>query len=119
MDKESIRKKSVIGFLCLGLILAVVDANKPEPLAVEGIGKSYNGDLKISIKVKEKGDTFKILGVDVDHKDTPPIADPAIEALKTQTIIKQHHKLDSVAGATYTSNGYMEALKNAIDNIKF
>ena len=119
MTKELLRKNCIIGFLGLGLILAVVDANKPEPKEFSGVGEGYNGQMTINIKVKSKKDSFKILGVKVKHIDTPPIADPAIEKLKGQTIIKQNSEIDGVSGATYTSNGYKEGLKNAIGNIKF
>lgn len=119
MTKELLRKNCIIGFLGLGLILAVVDANKPEPKEFSGTGEGYNGQMTINIKVKQKNNSFKILGVEVKHIDTPPIADPAIEKLKEQTIVKQSYKIDGISGATYTSNGYKEALKNAIENIKF
>lgn len=114
MNKEVLRKRAVIGFLALGIILAVVDMNKPEPRTVSGVGEGYNGDVKVVLKVKEKGSEIKIIGVDVDHEDTPPIANPALETLKAQTIQAQNpEEIDMVSGATYTSEGYVEGLKAA------
>ncbi|MGL6066302.1 MAG: FMN-binding protein [Cetobacterium sp.] len=114
MTKESIRKIIVISFIGLGLILAVYE-KKPGPITIEGSGTGYNGELSVELKVKSNG---KIIGVNVIHEDTPPIADPAIENLKSQILTKQSSKLDIVAGATYTSEGVIEALEDAIIKIK-
>ncbi|MGL4947433.1 MAG: FMN-binding protein [Cetobacterium sp.] len=115
MTKESIRKIIVISFIGLGLILAVYESKKPGPITIEGSGTGYNGELSVELKVKSNG---KIIGVNVIHEDTPPIADPAIENLKSQILRKQSSKLDIVAGATYTSEGVIEALEDAIIKIK-
>lgn len=118
MNKESLRKKGIIAFIVLGLVLAVVEANRPGPMVVEGIGTGYNGDLVVSLKVKPKGEGFKIIGVDVNHQDTPPIADPALETLKAELLKNQISELDIISGATYTSQGFKEATQKALDNLK-
>ncbi|WP_297597729.1 FMN-binding protein [uncultured Cetobacterium sp.] len=118
MDKESLRKKSVVAFIVLGLVLMVVEANRPGPMVVEGVGSGYNDDLVVSLKVKPKGDGFKIIGVDVTHQDTPPIADPALESLKSQLLQNQTSELDIISGATYTSEGFKEATQNALESLK-
>ncbi|MDX8336700.1 MULTISPECIES: FMN-binding protein [Cetobacterium] len=118
MNKEILRKRAVMAFIVLGLLLWVYEANKPGPIVLEGLGTGYNGDLTVKLQVKPKGDSFKIIGVDVVHGDTPPIADPAIETLKTQILKKQNAEIDLVSGATYTSEGVKEALEKALTQYK-
>ena len=47
-------------------------------------------------------------------KETKRIAEPAIEKLTAAIIEKQSVEVDDVAGATYTSQGFKEAVKNAL-----
>lgn len=118
MSKETLRKKSIVAFIVLGVLLGIYEANRPGPMVVEGTGTGYNGDLTVKLQVKPKGDNFKIIGVDVIHQDTPPIADPAVDTLKTYILKNQNTEFDVVSGATYTSEGIREATKNAVENIK-
>ncbi|MGL4998672.1 FMN-binding protein [Cetobacterium sp.] len=118
MVKEGIRKKSVIAFVVIGLLLGIYESKKPGPIVVEGSGTGYNDELNVKLKAKLKGDKFKIVEVDIIHEDTPPIADPAVENLKQQILKKQNSDLDIIAGATYTSKGVKEATVDAIKKIK-
>ncbi|MCQ8212265.1 FMN-binding protein [Cetobacterium somerae] len=118
MNKESLRKKLVLAFVVIGILLGIYEANKPGPLVVEGTSTGYNGDLTVKLQVKPKGEGFKIIGFDVIHQDTPPIADPAIDVVKTYILKNQNTEFDVVSGATYTSEGVREATKNAIEKIK-
>jgi len=118
MNKESLRKKVVLAFILLGLLLGIYEANKPGPLVVEEIGTGYNGDLTVKLQIKSKGDGFKIIGVDVAHQDTPPIANPAVDTLKTYILKNQNAEFDVVSGATYTSEGIREATKKALEKVK-
>ena len=60
-----------------------------------------NGDKIVAIEVKE-------------NSDTPGISNLAIEQLKKRVIEAQSSQVDTVAGATYTSEGFLEAINNAI-----
>jgi uncharacterized protein with FMN-binding domain len=46
--------------------------------------------------------------------ETKRIAEPAIEKLTAEIIAKQSVEVDSVAGATYTSEGFKEAIADAL-----
>ena len=118
MNKESLRKKIVLAFIAVGLLLGVYEANKPWRLFIEEVWTGYNGDLTVKLQVKPKGDGFKIIGVDVAHQDTPPIADPAVDTLKTYILKNQNAEFDAVSGATYTSEGIREATKKALEKVK-
>lgn len=118
MNKEFLRKKIVLAFIAVGLLLGVYEGNRPGPLVIEAVGSGYNGDLTVKLQVKPKGNGFKIIGVDVIHQDTPPIANPAIDNLRTYILKNQNLKFDAISGATYTSEGVREAAKKALEELK-
>lgn len=77
----------------------------------EGVGYGYKDDIKVAVEM----DNGKILSIKVlENKDTPKIADPAIEQLTKKIIDAQSVEVEDVAGATYTSEGFKEAVKNAL-----
>ncbi|AVQ30129.1 FMN-binding protein [Fusobacterium varium] len=79
--------------------------------ASEGIGFGYKDEIKVS--VEKDGD--KIISIKVlEMKDTKRIAEPAIEKLTSEIIAKQSVDVDDVAGATYTSQGFKEAVADAL-----
>lgn len=76
----------------------------------EGIGLGYADDISVAVTM----DGDKIIGIEVkENSDTPNIADPAIKELTQKIIEAQSTKVDLVAGATYTSEGFLEAVNNA------
>lgn len=76
-----------------------------------GTGEGYNGD--IVVEVTRDGDTITAVEV-VDHADTPRIARRAISTVTENIIEAQSADVDTVAGATYTSEGIIEATKEAL-----
>ena len=79
--------------------------------ASEGIGFGYKDEIKVS--VEKDGD--KIISIKVlEIKDTKRIAEPAIEKLTSEIIAKQSVDVADVAGATYTSQGFKEAVADAL-----
>ena len=79
--------------------------------ASEGIGFGYKDEIKVS--VEKDGD--KIISIKVlEMKDTKRIAEPAIEKLTSEIIAKQSVDVDDVEGATYTSQGFKEAVADAL-----
>lgn len=76
----------------------------------EGVGLGYADDIKVAVTVE--GD--KIVAIEVkENSDTPGIANPAIEKLIGTVIESQSSSVDTIAGATYTSEGFLEAVNNA------
>lgn len=76
----------------------------------EGTGTGYSGDVKVKVIVKD----HQIVSVEiVSNKDDAAFFNRA-KAL-TDTIVKaQTWEVDSVSGATYSSRGIREAVKNAL-----
>ncbi len=77
-----------------------------------GKGAGLMGPIEVSVVV-EGG---KITKVDVvSHTETAGISDPAFAAIPDAIVQAQSYEVDVVAGATMSSNGIMEAVKNALE----
>ena len=104
----------------LSLMMALVMALSLSPMAMAesfadgtytGSGKGMMGNIEVSVTV-EGG---KITAVEVtSQSETAGISDPALETIPQAIVDAQSWEVDAVAGATFTSNGIMEAVKNAI-----
>lgn len=71
--------------------------------------------LKVSVEIKDG----KIANVEViEHDETPDISDPAIEQIPAAIVEKNSTEVDSVSGATVTSNAIKEAVNKALENAK-
>lgn len=79
---------------------------------IEGRGDGYLDD--IVVEVERDGDEITDIWVTY-HGDTEAIAEPAFEELKEAIISSQSTDVDMVAGATWTSEGYVEAVKDALN----
>lgn len=76
-----------------------------------GTGAGLMGSIAVSVTV-EGG---KIAQIDVlSHSETAGVSDPAFESVPAAIIEAQSLEVDVAAGATYTSNGIIEAVKNAL-----
>ena len=76
-----------------------------------GTGKGNNGDVTVEVTLS----TDAITEIKVtDHKETAGICEPAIEQIPQEIVAAQSVEVDAVSGATNTSNGIMEAVKNAL-----
>ena len=81
------------------------------PGTYTGEANGLNGPIKVEVKV----DANKILEVKVlEHKESPGISDNAIINIPESIVKYQSLNVDTVSGATYSSNGILEAVKNAL-----
>ncbi len=81
----------------------------------EGTGKGNNGDIKVKVTV-EGGN---IVSVElVEHSETDGIYQGAEEAVVADIIKTQTTEVDSVSGATNSSNGIKEAAAEALSAAK-
>ncbi|MDO5292651.1 MAG: FMN-binding protein [bacterium] len=77
----------------------------------EGTGAGLQGDIKVSVTVKDgKIDKIEIL----EQKETESIFATAKDAIPAAIIEAQSTDVDVVANATMSSNGIIEAVKNAL-----
>ena len=81
-------------------------------------GKTYTGKAdgrngEITVKVTLDGTTLKDVKV-VSHKETVGIADPAINDIPKEMVKAQSADVDSISGATITSDAIKDAVKDAL-----
>ena len=116
-----IREWLVIVFIILGLAaFAFEDIFKPKIYQAEGIGIGYIGDITLKVSAyKKKDKTIRVTNIEVEHADTDEIGGVAVQKLVDDIKARQKFEdFDFVAGATFTSEGFKEALDMAIDDIK-
>lgn len=81
----------------------------------EGVGMGNNGNIKVSVLVK----SGKIADVKViEHEESEGISDAAMEQTPKDIVSKNSTEVDSIAGATYSSEGIKEAVNNALEGAK-
>lgn len=100
-------------FLALVMVLCCIPAMAETADGVyEGTGAGLNGAIKVSVTVSGG----KITDVTVvEHSETAGISDPAIAQIPAAIVEAQSADVDIVSGATYTSKGIIEAVKNALN----
>lgn len=75
----------------------------------EGSGRGYGGPVTVTIKVSE----YEIEDVKISAPDeTPEIGKAVAEKLSKEIWLRQSYRLDSVSGATMTSNAVKRALSH-------
>ena len=112
---EKIRKYCVIGFIVVGLACIFVEKSQGPK---KYIGTDSEVRVEILAKKNGKGE-LRITDIICTHGDTEAIAGPAVESLITTIKSTQDiESLDTVAGATYTSEGFIDAMKDACSKVK-
>lgn len=78
---------------------------------LRAIGNGKHGDIKVEVTMKDNHiEDIKVL----NHGENKVLAEPVYEELE-QTIINQNStEVDVVTGSTATSEGYLEAVNDAI-----
>ncbi len=80
-----------------------------------GVGKGFGGDVKV--KVTMDGD--KIANIEVlEHKETAGISDAAFKDVPAAILAAQSTEVDVASGATFTSKALIEAVNDALSQIK-
>ena len=91
------------------------DVEEGFPLAdgvYTGRGEGAYGDIELEINIS----SGELISIEVlNHQETENIADPAFETLINRVLEQQRLDVESVSGATLTSQGFIAALENALD----
>ena len=81
------------------------------PGTYTGVGAGKNGDITVEVTFSaEKIERITV----ISHSETPSLSDAAIANIPTQIVEAQSLGVDAVSGATYTSNGIVEAVADAV-----
>ncbi len=115
-------KRSISLVLVLVLLLSVLsgcttgtDDASGDDLYIAGTYKGkaegHNGPIEVEVKVDAKEiKSVEVLG----HEESAGVADPALERIPERIVEDQSLAVDAVAGATFTSNGILEAVEEAL-----
>ncbi|WP_071392986.1 FMN-binding protein [Bacillus tuaregi] len=77
----------------------------------EGRAEGMHGDLVVNVSIEEG----KISKVDiVEHAESPGVSDGAIEQVPQSIVEQQSTEVDTVTGATSTSNTIITAVNDAL-----
>lgn len=81
----------------------------------EGTGTGFHGEIKVSVKVQDQSiDTIEVLS----HSDDEAFFNRAKEGVVSSILSRQTTEVDTVTGATYSSKGIIQAVKNALTGEK-
>ncbi|NMA60706.1 MAG: flavocytochrome c [Firmicutes bacterium] len=75
-----------------------------------GKATGFNGDIEVEVVVKS-GEIANITVL--SHNDTPQIAEGALKTMVARVTEANDINVDTVTGATYTSKGFLNAIKDA------
>lgn len=97
--------------LLVGLVPAVAETTLTDG-TYTGTGKGMHSNIAVTVTVEGGA----ITSVTVDSQDeTPGVSDPAFEQIPVAIVAAGNTDVDTVAGATLTSNGIIEAVNNALN----
>lgn len=97
--------------LLVGLVPAVAETTLTDG-TYSGTGKGMHSNIAVTVTVEGGA----ITSVTVDSQDeTPGVSDPAFEQIPAAIVAAGNTDVDTVAGATLTSNGIIEAVNNALN----
>lgn len=89
----------------------VADLTSVEDGVYTGTADGYNGPINVEVTVEGGSITdVKVLS----HNDSPGISDPAIEQIPAAMVEGNTTEVEVVSGASFTSNGIMAAVNNAL-----
>lgn len=75
-----------------------------------GIGEGYNADIKVAVEIKDE----TILSIEIVEHDDDAAFMARAEKILEKVISGQTADVDVVSGATFSSEGILEAIKNAL-----
>lgn len=106
------KKILVALFLCLMMVPTLAGADLYTAGVYEAVGQGLGGEVPVSVTFSDSA----ILSVEIgENAETAGIGTMAIEALPEAIIAAQSVEVDSVAGATVTSQAILEAVQSCIN----
>ncbi len=106
-------RKAISVVLLVGAVLVFsgCSSSKWENGTFYGTGTGHGGPIKVEVVI-EKGKIAKVEAV--EHGETPGLGDAALTKISAEVIEAQKADVDSVTGATVTSEGFKAAISDAL-----
>lgn len=82
-----------------------------------GKGEGFSVDIPLQVEVQVKDGKISKVTI-IKHDETAGVSDAAREKVPAAIVAKQSPDVEIVSGATFTSKGIMEAVKNALSQAK-
>ena len=102
-------KVLLLSILSILLLFGCATAKKSGKF--EGVGNGKHGEIKVAVTITDA----KITNIEVVQQDeNKGLSDPVYNELKETIIAQNSADVDVVSGASATSEGYLEAVKDAI-----
>lgn len=93
----------------------IEDTGKLNDGSYEGSGTGLKGNITVQVEIQDGKIQSIIL---LESNETKAYMDKAVQGLQDQIISQNSANVDVVAGATYASNGYIEAVRDALSKAK-
>jgi uncharacterized protein with FMN-binding domain len=113
-------KKFLVILLTLAMAMSLAacgggeePAEGGEPVVLTGVGEGFGGD--ITVEVTLEGETITNVEI-LEHSESEGISDPAIEEIPAAIVEANSTDVDTVSGATYSSEGIMAAVNAALES---
>ena len=105
-------KKFLAVILALAMMMTSVLAMAET--SYTGTAKGFVDEIQVTVTLNDDG---SIADVVVDKcSDTPGVCDTAVEKIPAMMVELNSINVDTVGGATFTSNGILAAVKNALES---
>lgn len=102
----------ILAAVAVGVVIGALAIQNKATL-YSGQAKGMLGDIKVAADFN--GD--KIVSVKVlEHSETPSLGGEALKNLSESSIGREVSEIDTVAGATYSSDGFKNAVEDALNN---
>ena len=115
-------KLGIIGLFCVSAMLGLANCAPAQSTGGEGkfpagtyTGKAPGKNGDVTVEVTLTSDAIKEVKV-TEHQETAGIADPALETVPGEIVDAQSLKVDTVSGATITSQAIIDAAKAALES---
>ncbi len=110
-------KKRIFTIIIIMALLMLSSCSKTKRAGTyEGIGNGRNGNVRVSVTIDSEGNISEIELI--DFTENRVFVDASFDKLKNDIISKNNIKVDTVSGATETSNAILEAIEKAIEQSK-
>lgn len=113
MKEKNGFRLGTVGLFAAAMALSLVPACGTKSSTFTGTAPGKNGD--VTVEVVYEDNTIKSVTV-TDQKETKGIADPALEQVPERIVDANSINVDTVSGATVTSNAIINATKNALES---
>lgn len=102
--------------ILLSLLTACAKEEKPEviiPKVGSGVEKGYGGDIEVTVTIEGTIVTDVVYEA---NKETPGIGADALDKLANAMVKEGSIEVDTISGATVTSEAFLKAAKSAVEN---